>query len=339
MSSLVKNIIKYSLTLALAVALVYYVLSTVDVPEMINKVKQAKLSWVILGVSINLISHFSRARRWNLLMEPMGYNPKTHRTFVAVMVGYFANLFLPRMGELSRCAVLKRTDNVPIDKAFGTVVAERAFDFICLISLIGLSLILEFNRLTTFFSEKVFNNNTTPTAEASLISNPFIWGSAILGLCALVFVVFREKIKTLSIYQKILAFIKGVLEGVFSIRNLKRKNEFIFHTIFIWVCYYLMTYLVFFSLDATSSLSPVAGLVLLVVGGLGMSAPVQGGFGAFHEFVSSALEGFYHLSKLDGLAFAVVIHTSQTLAVVIIGGAAVIVSLFLSRKTQIDDLR
>ncbi|MCR6642377.1 MAG: flippase-like domain-containing protein [Sporocytophaga sp.] len=223
MSSLVKNIIKYSLTLALAVALVFYVLSTVNVAEMINKVKQAKLSWVILGVSINLLSHLSRARRWNLLMEPMGYKPKTHRTFVAVMVGYFANLFLPRMGEISRCAVLKRTDNVPIDKAFGTVVAERAFDFICLITLIGLSLILEFNRLTTFFSENVFNK-TTPTAEASLISNPFIWGSAILGLFAIIYLAFREKIKKLIIYQKILAFIKGVLEGVFSIRNLKRKK-------------------------------------------------------------------------------------------------------------------
>ncbi len=338
MSSLVKNIIKYTLTLVLAVALVFYVLSTVNVAEMINKVKQAKLSWVILGVSINLLSHLSRARRWNLLMEPMGYKPKTHRTFVAVMVGYFANLFLPRMGEISRCAVLKRTDNVPIDKAFGTVVAERAFDFICLIILIGLSLILEFNRLTTFFSEKVFNE-PTPTAEASLTTNPLLWGSAILGLCVLMFVSFREKIKNLNIYKKIVAFIKGVLEGVFSIRKLKRKNEFIFHTIFIWACYYFMTYLVFFSLEATSSLSPVAGLVLLVVGGLGMSAPVQGGFGAFHEFVSSALEGFYHLSKLDGLAFAVVIHTSQTLAVIIVGGAAVIVTLFLSRKTQIDDLR
>jgi len=339
MSSLVKNVIKYSFTLALAVALVFYVLSTVDVAEMIHKVTQAKLSWIILGVSINLLSHLSRARRWNLLMEPMGYKPKTYRTFVAVMVGYFANLFLPRMGEISRCAVLNRTDNVPIDKAFGTVVAERAFDFICLIILIGLSLILEFNRLTTFFSEKVFNNKTTPTAEASLISNPIFWGSTFLGLCVFMFVIFREKIKNLSIYKKVLTFIKGVMEGVFSIRKLKRKNEFIFHTIFIWVCYYFMTYLVFFSLDATSSLSPAAGLVLLVVGGLGMSAPVQGGFGAFHEFVSSALEGFYHLSKLDGLAFAVVIHTSQTLAVIIVGGAALIATLFLSRKTQTNDLR
>ncbi|MBO9698989.1 MAG: flippase-like domain-containing protein [Sporocytophaga sp.] len=342
MSSLTKNILKYSITLILSVLLMWYALRDQNILLVWEKIKGAKLSWVLTGLALNLISHLSRARRWNLLMEPLGYKPKLYRTFIGLMIGYFANLVIPRMGEVTRCAVLNRTDNVPVDKAFGTVVAERIFDFICLLILISLSLILEFDRFSSFLSEKILNKET-PTAEASLTSSPLFFASILLVICVSGFILFRNKIKKLSIYQKgfdfVTNFLKGILEGFMSVRKLSRRKEFVFHTLFIWVCYYFMTYLVFFSMDATSLLSPIAGLVILVVGGLGMSAPVQGGIGAFHKLVTAALEGFYNVDKEDGMAFSFVIHGSQTMTIVIVGGLCLFASFLIMRKVKTNDLR
>lgn len=320
----------------------WYALRDQNIPLVWEKIKGAKFSWVLTGLALNLISHLSRARRWNLLMEPLGYKPKLYRTFIALMIGYFANLVIPRMGEVTRCAVLNRTDNVPVDKAFGTVVAERVFDFICLLTLIGLSLILEFDRFSSFLSEKILNTDTS-TSEAGLTTNPLFLASILLVICISGFILFRNKIKKLSIYQKAIDFVsnflKGIIEGFLSVRKLSRRKEFVFHTLFIWVCYYFMTYLVFFSIDATSLLHPLAGLVILVIGGLGMSAPVQGGIGAFHKLVTAALEGFYNINKEDGVAFSFVIHGSQTIMVILVGGLCLFTAFLITRKVKTNDLR
>jgi uncharacterized membrane protein YbhN (UPF0104 family) len=341
MTSLTKNIFKYSITLILSALLMWYALRDQNIQLVWEKIKEAKITWVLTGILLNLISHLSRARRWNLLMEPLGVQPKLHRTFIALMIGYFANLVIPRMGEVTRCAVLKRTDNVPVDKAFGTVVAERVFDFICLLSLIGLSLILEFDRFSGFLYEKVLNKEASG-AEAGITSTPLFYAAVVLAAGLAICVVCWNKIKSISIVEKLTTFavnfLKGLLEGFLSVRKLSKRKEFIFHTLFIWFCYYLMTYVVFFAIDATALLSPIAGLVILVIGGLGMSAPVQGGIGAFHKLVTAALEGFYSVNKEDGMAFSFVIHGSQTMMVILVGGLCFITAFLISRKVKTNDI-
>jgi hypothetical protein len=218
---------------------------------------------------------------------------------------------------------------VPLNSALGSVVAERAFDFLCLLFLIGVSLILEFERFSKLFQE-IFSEKLKGINETVLIS---------LGVGSLVFVIlmllFWKKITQIAIINKIVSFIKTIiLEAAGSFRKMKRKGAFIFHTILIWLLYYLMTYLLFFSLDSTSHLEPMAGLVILIIGGLGMSAPVTGGFGIFHQMVASTLTMFYGLANESGLVYAIVIHESQFLTYIFIGGTCALLTLWMARKQK-----
>lgn len=326
----------YLAALFISIFLLWRVLSKIDIELLLSRIMKADFSWVFAAVIISLISHLSRAARWNILMEPLGFRPSLFKTFLAVMVGYFANIFLPRAGEVARCGILTKIDKVQLNSAFGTVVAERAFDFLCLITLISLSLILEFNRFTTLFSEYVLK--ASPEEKLPLYFNPLFIGSIFLLTGLIILFLFRKKITSSAFFFKIREFLKGVLEGVMSFRKISRKKEFIFHTIFIWVCYYFMTYLMFFSLAETKMLGPLAGLVILILGGLGMSAPSTGGIGTFHELVGGGLKLFYNLKYDDGIAYAFVVHTSQFFSILIVGGLSLLICLFLTRRLN-NDLR
>lgn len=331
MKSSLKVTLQYLIPLAIAVALVYFILQSVNPETMMEKISEADPTWIIATIFISLAAHLSRAYRWNLLMKPLGYSPKLGNTFIAVMVAYFGNIFLPRMGEVLRCVVLNRIDRVPFNSSFGTVVAERAFDFLTLLFLIGVSLVLEFERFSVFFKNVLLNKPSGESSNTTL----YIFALGLL-ISLILFVIYRKRITSHPLYIKIITFIKGLLEGVFSIRKMENKGLFIIHTGIIWVCYYLMTYLIFFSLPATKELGPLAGLVILIVGGLGMSAPASGGIGPFHIMVAGALTLFYGLSKDDGVAYAFVIHTSQFITLFIVGGICALISLWLSKKYKLE---
>lgn len=328
-----KNIIKIVFPLILAAALLWYVLQKVDISELFQQLAKANYYWVALAISISIISHIIRAARWKIMVEPLGYTPSLINTFMAVMVGYFANIFLPRAGELLRCVALNRSERVPVNEAFGTVVAERAIDFICLLILMGLSLVLEFDRFNDFFQHYVLvDKGENPIITA--LKNYWIVIAIVIVALAIATKLLWKKIITSPLVAKIMLFITGILQGVFSIINLKNKNLFIIHTVLIWLCYYFMTYLMFYTLPATSGLSMLAGLVILIVGGLGMSAPVSGGIGPFHLMVAGALELFYGLSQKDGIAYAFVIHTSQMVMVIVIGGIFTIINMMLPKPAE-----
>ena len=327
---LVKNILKIGIPLLLAAALLWYVLQKIDVNELLQKLSQANYYWVALAILISVVSHLLRAARWQIMIEPLGYFPKLTTTFMAVMIGYFANIFLPRAGELLRCVALHRSERVPVNAAFGTVVAERAIDFICLLLLLALSFVLEFDRFSDFFQQFVLVDK----GESALVHIIKAYWIILLvfGLAiGIAIAMLWKKILALALVKKVIVFVVGILQGVFSIRNLKNRNLFVLQTILIWVCYYFMTYLMFYALPATAGLSMVAGLVILIVGGLGMSAPVSGGIGPFHLMVAGALELFYGLSQKDGIAYAFVIHTSQMVMVIVVGGIFTIFNMMLPK--------
>ncbi|WMJ71590.1 lysylphosphatidylglycerol synthase transmembrane domain-containing protein [Cytophagaceae bacterium ABcell3] len=326
MASSVNNIIKYSLSFVLAIGIFWYVLGQVDISSMMGKILAADFKWVALALCASLLSHVSRAYRWRLLLEPINYKPSTGNTFLAVMTGYFANLVLPRMGEVSRCVVLTKTDKIPFNASFGTVVAERAFDLLCLIVLLSLAFLMEIDKFGAFFVEHV-----APGESAYYILS----GLALFGLIALIIIYNLRTVLLKNPYlNKLFVFLKGVWEGVVSISKIKKRGGFILHTVIIWTLYYLMSYLVFFSMEETAHLGIVAGMMILVIGGIGMSAPVQGGIGVFHEMVSAALLLFYGIAKEDGLAYAFVVHTSQLLLILIVGGICFVITLFKGRKNN-----
>jgi glycosyltransferase 2 family protein len=330
-----KTALKVIIPLIITGLLIWYMSTIIDPAKVIDNLKNADYTWVAVTIVISLLAHLSRAYRWNLLMEPMGYKPALGKTFMAVMVGYFGNIFIPRMGEVLRCLVLNWIDRVPFKSSFGTVVAERAFDLICLLSLICISLLMEFERFSVLI-KNIFKQDEKLTEEVAT-NYAFIIVMSILLICILVLFFLRRRIMTSPWYGKGKEFVAGLWQGVISIKSMERKWTFLLHTFIIWTCYYFMTYLIFFSLPATAGLGPLAGLVILIVGGLGMSAPASGGIGPFHIMVAGALQLFYGLTNDDGVAYAFVIHTSQLMTIIVVGLISLLICLFVAKRFKADE--
>jgi uncharacterized protein (TIRG00374 family) len=284
-----------------------------------------------------MLAFASRAWRWKILLHPLGYKPKFSNTFYALMFGYLANLALPRLGEVSRSVALNRAEKIPLDVIIGTVIAERAVDVLSLLICIILTLILEFDRIYSFLVTNLF----VPLKDkmyAAMHSGVFYVALAVLlaGIIAFI-VISRRKKRSTSLMEKVAAFFKGILAGLTSVMKMKNHNAFIFHSVFIWVMYWLVTYICFFSLGVTSALDLKAALFVLVAGGLGMTAPVQGGIGAYHWLVSQGLL-IYGISLTDGLVYATIIHTSQMLLVVLVGAVSFMMLSINKNQKPVPDV-
>jgi uncharacterized protein (TIRG00374 family) len=228
----------------------------------------------------------------------------------AVTFAYFANTFIPRSGELARCAALNQTDDIPVDQLFGTVISERVVDFVILMVL---TCIAVFSNLPAFLG-------LIEGAELPDTTNAVIGGFVLLGALGLAWFK-RKMLLQLSFAQKVLSFLKGIWEGLNSIRQMKRKGMFLFHTFFIWSMYFFMAWVIFKSIGAVASITVTQALFIMVAGGFGMVMPAPGGVGAYHWAV---MLGFSALGYAQELGFAVanVIWITQTAMIVITGGIA-----------------
>ncbi len=331
------DIVKYTITLGIAGFLLWYVYRDLSFENLLSQFDNINYYWISLSVIIALLSHYLRAFRWNILLKPLGYDLKAHRTFIAVMVGYFANNLVPRLGEVTRCGILKKTDDVAVTSAFGSVVAERAFDLFTLMLVAAFTFFIEFDKLSGFILDN-FQDSIPDTESLTEIALIVFVLLAIIGIgLFFVFKLFREKLHRNSLYLKVRAFIKELLDGFLSIRKIDNQFGFWVSTIGIWFLYYAMLVVVFFAFPPTNNLSLLAGLTLLIMSGLGMSAPVQGGIGVFHILVSGMLV-FYGVSAEDGKIFALIAHTTQFLLVMFFGGISFIISVFMkSRKSHAHD--
>lgn len=323
-----KKVLQYLISLAVAAILVWFTFKNIDLNILWEKIKQADYRWVILSGMLALVAHWSRAYRWVLMLEPMGYRPSVFRTMLAVLVGYGANLIFPRAGEVARCGTLNKLENIPFEKSFGAVIAERIFDVIILLLLIFLNFILEFDRLKDFFF-KFFGEK---------FKNPLLLGGyALAGILVLVGAYFlfqknKNKISQNAGYQKISKIISGFSDGFLSVRKLKNSAAFIFHTILIWSMYFVMTYVLCFALPETANLSPLAALTVFVMGSIGMAAPTQGGIGSYHFLVGSIVV-LYGLSEQDGITLATFLHAMMGLFfVAFFGIIAFLLTLILPKK-------
>jgi len=286
--------------------------------------------WVIVSLLIGLISHVSRTLRWGLMIEPIGHKPRFINTFLAVMVGYLMNMALPRMGEISRCGVLSRYEKISFTKLFGTVVAERLIDVVSLLILLVIVIFLQFGQMIGFLKR----NPEIQEKLTNTITSPYL----IIGFVLLIIVafLFRNTFKQTPIFKKIVHILKNFKEGFISIRSIKRKGWFWFHSAFIWFCYYLMLYAIFFAFDFTSMLNPVAGLTTFVFASFGMVAPVQGGIGAWHFMAIEALT-LYGVANENSVIFAFVAHASMTVMIIVIGLISMLVLPFINRREDIEE--
>ena len=323
-----KNTLKYILFLGLGAALLWFSFRNQNLLLLGESLKSANYYWVALSVLVSLFAHWLRALRWKMLFEPIGYQPKTTHTFYAVMIGYLANLAFPRMGEVSRCAVLNKTDNMPISTLIGTVVVERIVDVIFLLGLGLLAILILYKEINVFVFENFIAPLFSKLNSAVGLIIPVIGIALVFGI---LFFLLRKKIKTWQITQKINAFTLSLKKGLLSALQLKNRLRFFGLSLGIWACYLLATYLCFFAIPATSQLSMAVGLFVMVAGGIGMSAPVQGGIGAFEAAVSISLLVF-SIKENDGLSYAAISHGSQILSILVVGSISLFFVFLIKRK-------
>lgn len=287
--------------------------------------------WVITALLAFTLSNVSRAMRWNLTLAPLGYQPKLYNSIIAVFITYFVNLFIPRMGEVARAAALNHAEKIPVEKAMGTIVLGRIMDVIMLLVFIAIAFLLEYDTLWTWLNE----NMEIDKKGGGLFSNLIFLVALSLGILGFaVFIVFRKKIMETTIYKKIVALVLGFWEGIVSVRKLASPGQFIFHTVFIWIMYFVMNYLFFFSFEPTSDLSPVVALMVFVFGAFGIVIPSPGGMGTYHWLVIAAL-GIYGVNQYDAFSFANIAFFSIQIFCNIAFGLISIALLFLLNRNYV----
>ena len=327
--------LKFLAFLAVGILLLWLAFRKVDTKKFIYDLKEANYSWLLLSILFVFFAFVSRSRRWILLIQPLGYKPSLRNSFYSLMTGYLANLALPRMGEITRCVSLGKKEKIPVDQLVGTVVVERTIDFISLMTIMVILIFTSGDQVGLFLK-----NSIQIPIQKMFGATWIIWFISILFLVATIMFIllikYKNSLRKIRFFSKIFEVARGIINGLKTITNLKNKWEFVFHTIFIWFNYALMTWVVFFSMESTSFLTFRDSIFILVIGGLGMSAPVSGGIGAFHYIIQQGLYIVKGIPLEDGFAYATLTHESQLIFVVITGAISFFIIFRKDKKEEIS---
>jgi len=334
LKSKVFSVIKYIFFLSLGLLLFWLAIRGLDLTLIFYEIRNANYFWIFLSFIPAIISYFSRAVRWNVLLQSLGHQTNTYTTTYAVIIGYFANYAVPRIGEITRCGILSRKSNIPFNTLIGTVIVERIFDMICLLIITLLVVIFQFDFLGNFMHDKILeplmnkmNDNSQLIIIIGILCLIFFIGSFVI------FYKYSAKLMKYKLFAKIHQQLKGFWDGMKSIRKIKNKKAFYFQTFILWLMYFFMIYIAFFAIEGTSGLNTVSALTILVIGTFGFVAPVPGGIGAYHWIVITTLVELYNVANEQAASFAVIVHASQALLIIFIGVISFLI-LFLLKKRQ-----
>ena len=331
MKSAVISVLKVLIPLALGIWLIYYFydqLNEKQRAELFTAFTQANLWWFLLAALLSWTSHMIRAWRWRYLLEHMGYNVGFWNAYNATMSGYFMNLLIPRAGEASRAVMLYRAEGVPFEKGFGTIMAERTVDLIMLLTIAGITLALQWDKLG-LFQERIaaFRAEQNITVDAG----PNYWGYAFIGVVVIggvsaIYLIYTRP----AMRARLMDVVRGFISGMRSVLETKHRYAFIFHTILIWSLYVAMFWVGFFALSTTATVPAAGVLAGFIAGSIGIIL-VQGGVGVYPAFVGLIVSIYMPmpdgggLIRPDALALGWLLWLSQTLLVIVLGG----ISLFL----------
>lgn len=292
--------------------------------------QNSSVLWLGIVLLCYMISNISRSYRWKYLIDSLGYETRLSNVFHSNMLLYFANLGFPRLGEFVRVGSIARYEKVPFEKLMGTVTVDRIFDFISFFIVLALALMLEYDTLWNFIVD-----SRSSAEEVNTSSIP--WGIIILAVLATVGAILywkRDFLLNLPILEKVKKLIIGFIDGIKSVSKLKNVPGFIFHSVVIWVMYFLMTYLCFYAFAPTAHLGVKAGLMTFVFGSLGMIVPSPGGMGSYHAFVVAALV-LYGVAEADAFSFAMIIFfTINVFGNILFGIIAMIALPLLNRNYE-----
>lgn len=282
-----------------------------------TEIQGANPIWLVLCMLVSFCSHLPRIFRWQMMLEPLGHKPRFSVTAIAVYITYVANLAFPRLGEITRCGVISRYEKIPFNQVVGTMITERAIDLLCLLAFGVVTLLTQFDKIFQFFEERV----AKPLAEKGLSMELLILiGVGFLGLIFLFF--FLQRNSNSKFINKIQELIRGVINGVKSIKDVKNIPLFVFYTVLMWFLYFIMIYICFQAFPESKGLALGAGLSCFFFGSISLIL-VQGGIGAYPLAIKEVLL-LYGVSAAQGYAFGWVIWIAITLVILISGGAAII---------------
>lgn len=327
--------INYIFFLLVGVLFLWLVFRKVDVEQVMEEILEANYFYVFLAILAAILAHIFRALRWNLMINSLGYPTRTSTTFYAVMIGYLANTAVPRLGEISRCGALSSKDKIPFNSLFGTVIAERVFDMIVLF-LIILSVILAQLSLLGEFVNTTLIIPLFSGFEKNIWPIIIVFSILILSITIIYyfFRTYRHILSNWSAYKKLQDFIKGLIDGIKTIKRLKQKLAFLVYTLLIWLMYTLMIYLPFFAMSGVTHLNFVDAITIMAIGSLGIVAPVPGGIGTYHFITTALLFELYGVEKTTAASFATLTHAAQTINIIILGAISFILILIQKRRIR-----
>lgn len=333
MNKRTKSIIQFAILLSIGVLLVWLSFRSVwtEKEKILNSFKNAHYGWVVVSLLIALLSHFLRAYRWNYLLRPLGYSAKLPNALGAVLVGYFANYGLPRMGEITRCTLVTKYDGVPFEVALGTVITERIVDMLLLIAIFFLTLFAQFSQLKELTAKYIYH----PMLEKlQALSNSPIKLVVLLGIAVFMilgFFLLRQKLGLLF-KGKIGHVVKGFGRGLSSVKDMEQPVRFVVLSIGIWASYFYSLYACFYAFEATAHLGQSVCLTLLLFGTFGVVFS-PGGLGAYPAIITALLT-YYGIEQITAFAFPWMAWTSQFILVVVLGLLSLILLPLINQTKQ-----
>ena len=321
------GLLKILIPISLGIFLVFHIYNQLDASQrqaVFDSFKKANYFWIVISVLMGLTSHFIRGYRWQFQMEAMGYHTRTINNFMAVMIGYIVNMVLPRVGEVSRAATITKYENVPFQKSFGTILAERAIDFLVLVIIGVVTIFLQYELLEAFANQILAELHRAA-------SSPMLWiGLVVAVILIFVFFFLLRKLRHNSFFAKISALVDGLLEGLRSIFRMKKRKEYILATIAIWLLYIGMFWVCFFSLGETATLGANAIFASFVIGSFAIVL-IPGGIGAYPVGIMQCLL-LYGIAQETGFALGWIIWLSQTIMIVLFGGLSMLYIPIYNKK-------
>lgn len=313
MKKTLSNTAKILLPLLIAGALLYWMYRDFDFSEAKRIfLHEMNIWWLLASLVPITLSHIMRGLRWLITLEPLGYKPKRGDSIDSIFIAYASNIVIPRVGEVSRCAVLSKYDGVPFSKALGTLVAERLVDMLLVLLFVCVMLFTQLDVFVSLFAQ----TGTNEGALTALFTSPktYIIIAVVIAVCALLWL----GLKKTKLYAKIKQMVRGFIDGLLSLKTMHRKGLFLLYTIGIWIGYFLEFYLAFFCFPFTAELSVVQALVIFAAISLAIIIPTPNGAGPWH-FVVISMMTLYGVSQTDASSFALIVHAFQTLGVMCLG--------------------
>lgn len=331
MKKILKTTMKIALPLLIAGGLLYWMYRDFDFAEAkYILLHETNVWWLLVSLIPITLSHVIRGLRWLLTLAPLGYRPKVGDSVDSIFVAYAANVLVPRVGEVSRCAVLTKYDRIPFSKALGTLVAERLIDMLLVAVFVCVMLLTQFDVFMSLFA----TTGTSRISLGSLLVSPktYIVIAAIVAGAALLWL----WLKNTTLYAKMKQLVRGFVDGLMSLRTMQHKGLFVLYTLGIWVGYFLEFYIAFFCFPFTADLSVVQGLVIFAAISLAIIIPTPNGAGPWH-FVVISMMTLYGVSHADASSFALIVHTFQTLGVIMLGVYGWVALQVRNRKLKVEN--